>query len=78
MGKSYHRNFRKGGKRFYAADCPKQDKREETDRYYLLVMHGGHYRVVHDHRYNVPHFATLEEAQRYAFLNAESVCDYLL
>lgn len=66
--KSYHRQFRKNGRSFLVQTTCRQDRKKETDLYFLTMLtENWCYKIVHDPFGNLPKFGTIMEAQDYAW-----------
>lgn len=60
------RNFKYNGKRYWVQNLPKQDKKADNEKYYLLVESEGFWKPAYNTcGWVLEHFTTIKEAQRF-------------
>lgn len=74
MSKSYNRRFRKNGLSFLVCNTMQQDRKSDSDKYYLMVRKNDNYRIVYDNiTWSIPKFATIHEAQYWALMSHDFI-----
>lgn len=73
MAINANRHFKKFGKRFFVQDIPKGYKERQGGYKYTLYMLNDNevWKLVHDKiTYQVPHFKTIKDAQRWVWFHS--------